>query len=101
MTGKKTLTFAVSAVHDLEEILAYYKEQQVPHIGEKLVKGIFTDVELLVTQPEMGRIVPEFDLYNLRELIRPPFRIVYRLDQNKISIVRVWRSERLLMLPDE
>jgi hypothetical protein len=30
------------------------------------------------------------------ELIRPPFRIVYRLDSDRIRIVRIWRSERLL-----
>ena len=84
----------------MEEVLEYYREQQVPHVGEKLVGTIITDIELLGEQPDMGRIVPEFELSYLRELIRPPFRIVYRRDQNKIRIVRVWRCERLLVLPD-
>jgi toxin ParE1/3/4 len=44
-------------------------------------------------------LVPEFNLANLKELIRPPFRIVYRRDQDKVRILRVWRSERLLVLP--
>ncbi len=35
----------------------------------------------------------------LRELIHPPFRIVYRRDPERVQIVRVWRSERLLRLP--
>lgn len=49
----------------------------------------------------MGRKVPEFDTPKLRELIHPPFRIVYRydMDAQKISVVRVWRSERMLKLP--
>ena len=51
-------------------------------------------------QPEMGRIVPEFNNENLREIIRPPYRIVYRRQKIKISIVRIWRSERLLKNAD-
>jgi hypothetical protein len=35
----------------------------------------------------------------LRELIHPPFRIVYRRAPERAWIVRVWRSERLLRLP--
>lgn len=93
------ISFALSAVTDLEDVLEFYKEQKVPHVGERLVQKIFQDVEILSEQPDIGRIVPEFDLKHLRELIRPPFRIVYRRDTDKIRIVRVWRSERLLILP--
>jgi toxin ParE1/3/4 len=49
----------------------------------------------------VGRIVPEFDQPFLCELIRPPSRIVYRRDPKLVRIVRVWRSERLLEVPDE
>lgn len=49
----------------------------------------------------MGRIVPEFDQRFLRELIRPPFRIIYRRDPKHVRIVRVWRSERLLKFPSK
>ncbi|HCC55208.1 MAG TPA: addiction module toxin RelE, partial [Desulfobulbaceae bacterium] len=37
----------------------------------------------------------------LLELIRPPFRIVYRVDRDLVRIVRVWRSERLLKLQQD
>lgn len=93
------ISFALSAVTDLEDVLEFYKEQKVPHVGEKLVQKVFQDIELLSEQPDIGRIVPELDLKYLRELIRPPFRIVYRRDTDKIRIIRVWRSERLLILP--
>lgn len=93
------ISFALSAVIDLEDVLEFYKEQKVPHVGERLVQKIFQDIEILSEQPDIGRIVPEFDLKHLRELIHSPFRIVYRRDTDKIRIVRVWRSERLLILP--
>ncbi len=100
MSKLNKITFTESALGDLQDVLEYYREQQVPLVGEKLVKNVIQDIELLSEQPGMGRIVPEFDLKYLRELIRPPFRIVYRYDQNKIWIVRVWRSERLMILPE-
>jgi len=100
--GRNTsISFAASALDDLEEILRYYQEQQVPQVGYRLIGKIVTEIELLASQPDMGRVVPEFELDFLRELIRPPFRIVYRRDPDKIKIVRIWRSERLLVLPEE
>jgi len=100
MGRKIAITFAASSLTDLEEILAYYQEQAVPQVGQRLVRGILEDIELLAAQPEMGRVVPEFELDFLRELIRPPFRIVYRREATRIRIVRVWRSERMLVLPE-
>ena len=44
-------------------------------------------------------MVPEFGLVQLREIIHPPFRIVYRLGEGRVRVVRVWRSERQLELP--
>ena len=95
----KNIEFAESALRDLEDILAWYADQQVPDVGERLVRELFARSEQLVISPESGRIVPEFDEITIRELIHPPFRLVYRLDVSAIWIVRVWRSERLLTLP--
>ncbi len=74
-------------------------EQGVPEVGTRLVSEVFQRVEALANHPDMGRVVPEFDQPFLRELIHPPFRIVYRRDAQRVRIVRVWRSERLLHLP--
>lgn len=100
MPKKCRITFAESAVHDLEAIHAWYAEQQVASVGERIVRDIVARIERLARFPESGRIVPEFNVSNLREIIFPPFRIVYRLETNKVRIVRVWRSEQLLELPE-
>jgi toxin ParE1/3/4 len=84
---------------DLEEIRAWYSGRQVPEVGERLIGEILSQVERLADAPESGRIVPEFSVVHLREIIYPPFRIVYRLEKVKVRVVRVWRSERLLKLP--
>ena len=98
MSNQVVITLAESAIQDLEAIREYYQEQEVPEIGDRFVKEIISAVEELAIHPERGRIVPEFNNSQLRELIHPPFRIVYRRYKEKISIVRVWRSERLMRL---
>ncbi|HXV63107.1 MAG TPA: type II toxin-antitoxin system RelE/ParE family toxin [Vicinamibacteria bacterium] len=95
------VTLAESAVRDLEEIVAHYKEQGVPDLGADLVAVILDRIESLSDYPDSGRVVPKFDNPRLRELIHPPFRIVCRRDEERIRIVRVWRSERVLRLPRE
>lgn len=93
------VALAESAVADLEGLRDYYREQQVLEVGERFVREIIALIEKLPAHPERGRVVPEFGQPWLRELIHPPFRIVYRRDAERLSIVRVWRSERLLSLP--
>lgn len=100
MPRKRTITFAASAFADLEAIRTWYTEQQVSDVGNRLLEEIISQVERLADFPESGRIVPEFSITNLREIIHAPFRIVYRLDGNRVRVVRIWRSERILKLPE-
>ena len=99
MPRKRTITFAESAVKDLEAIRIWYVDQQVPDVGGKILREIIAQIERLNSFPESGRIVPEFGIAKLREIIYSPFRIIYRLDENRVKVVRVWRSEKLLKIP--
>jgi len=88
MAEKARITFAASAIKDLEDLHAYYAGEGVPDVGKRLVTDIMNTVERLSTHPLSGRVVPEFNVEKLREIIYPPFRIVYRHDKNKVRIVR-------------
>ncbi|MDP7591598.1 MAG: type II toxin-antitoxin system RelE/ParE family toxin [Litorilituus sp.] len=94
------IEFSESAISDLQDIKSYYLEQQVPHIGEKFISNIINHIETLPSNPEIGRLVPEFQMPHIRELIHSPFRVVYTLNDASIQIIRVWRSERLMKLPE-
>jgi len=85
---------------DLERIKDYYLEEGVPHIGEEFVVSIVEHIETLIDNPGIGRMVPEFGDKKIRELIHPPFRIVYLRESDSVHVVRVWRSERLLILSE-
>lgn len=99
MARKRVISVAESAMADLEAIRAWYLERGAPDVGERLLHEIVGAIERLGDFPESGRIVPEFKASALREVIHPPFRIVYRLGKDRVRIVRVWRSERLLRMP--
>jgi len=88
-----------SAVDDLRELQFYYDEQLVPQVGKRLVTEILDRVETLTSNPDIGRIVPEFNVDNIRELIHKPFRVVYLRESKSIYVIRGWRSERILELP--
>ena len=82
-----SISFAESAIRDLEEVRTWYTEQGVPDVGARLVEEVFQRVQALADQPDMGRGVPEFGQPFLRELIQPPFRIVHRRDRSRKQIL--------------
>ncbi len=75
-----------SAYNDLESIKEHYEEEGVPYIGEQYLVSIIDHIQTLSDNPVIGRKVPEFDEEKIRELIHPPFRIVYLREKNSIHI---------------
>jgi toxin ParE1/3/4 len=87
------LTCSPTARLDLREILAYIAGDD-PSAARTFIQSLFRAVERLPTFPESGRMVPEFDDPTIREIIRRPCRIVYRIKTGStlIEIVRVWHA---------
>lgn len=89
------LIWSPSARMDLKDLAVFIAEDS-PVAADRFVRGLFQTVERLAEFPESGRIVPELGDPNIREVIRKPCRIVYRIRRRKhtIEIVRVWHSAR-------
>jgi len=96
MAQRCEVELAESAEDDLRGILAWLSSQQAPEVGASMVVAIIEQVERLAAFPDSGRIVPEFETPWLREVQLPPYRIVYRHEDAVVTVVRVWRSERLM-----
>ena len=96
MTARVEVAFAKSAEDDMLDILEWYSSQLVPEVGMRMVAAVIERVEQLAEFPDSGKVVPEFETPWLRELELPPYRIVYRRDDAVVTVVRVWRSERLM-----
>ena len=89
------IEFTPKALDDIE-ITAIYVSQTSEKYAQMFVEMIFSEVNYLANHPLIGRFVPEFEEQtSLRELIRPPYRIVYRVvNSERIDIIRVLRSSQ-------
>lgn len=94
------LLLAQSALDDLADLQRYYKDEGVPDIGMRSISDILSVIDRLRDHPDSGRVVPEFEQEQIREVLFPPFRIVYLREPSTISVIRIWREERLLTLPE-
>lgn len=89
------LIWSPTAKLDVKALAAFIAEDNAS-AARQFVKNLFGSVERLADFPESGRIVPEFDNPAIREVIRKPCRVVYRLDSDNrtVEIVRVWHAAR-------
>jgi toxin ParE1/3/4 len=87
--------WAPSACLDLKELAAYIAESR-PRASVRFVRQVFQMAERLADFPESGRLVPEFDDPTIREVIRRPCRIVYRIkvQEQTVEIARVWHAAK-------
>ena len=83
------------SLRDVESIRDYIVHDS-PRIAALVVERIFNTVERLKVFPESGRKVPERNDPEIREVISAPYRIVYRLREDTVEIVTVFRASRLL-----
>ena len=86
------------AVEDLAAIRDFIARDS-PRYAAITVERIVVAVDILEQFPLSGRIVPERSRDDLRELVRPPYRIVYRVLEDRLDIVTVFRSSR--EIPDD
>lgn len=70
-----------------------------PLAADKWVNDIFDRTDLLGTQPELGREVPELLGSRYRELIFGSYRIIYKVE-HEIKILTLRNSRQLLSLSD-
>ena len=83
------------ALEDLNEIAEYIALDK-PSVARNLVREVFNKVKRLEDFPNSGRKPPELNKTRYRELIFPPCRIFYRIEEEKVFILYVMRSERKL-----
>ena len=89
------IVWSPRSIRDLELIRGFIAEDSQAYAALMLERLVFA-AERLQRFPRLGRVVPEREDSELRELIVRPFRLVYRLRSGDIEIVTVFRSSRLL-----
>ena len=74
----RVVLWTKQAQADLAAIRAFIS-QDSPHYASVIVSHLIAATDRLVLFPESGRAVPEFEDALVREVVHPPYRIVYRL----------------------
>lgn len=89
-----TLSWSLTAKRCEGSLLLH--EQDNPVAARDFALSILSAVEQLCIFPNSGRMVPEFKDPGIREIIRKPCRIVYRVHESRasIEIVHVWYAAR-------
>lgn len=80
--------WSLTAEADLESIFRYIARDS-PFYAVRFVERIVHHTKSLADLPERGRIVPEFERNDLRELVFHSYRIIYRLEKGRIYVVSV------------
>jgi len=93
----KQLIWSPRAAADLEAIREHIAYDSELYAG-LMVSRLVAAPSRLIQFPELGRIVPEYDQPDLRELIVRPYRLVYRLRGEFVEIATVFHAAR--MFPD-
>jgi len=91
MSHKYDIIWAGVAGEDLKEIIEYIAIDS-PANALKALEKIKQKASSLYTLPERGRIVPELQDQGIllyRELIVPPWRIIYRISEMKVYVLSV------------
>jgi len=83
------------AVDRVSEIAGYIAQDN-PTAAEAWTNTVFKKVEELKAFPESGRIVPETVNKTIRELIYGNYRIIYRLEEKRISVLTVRHGKQML-----
>jgi plasmid stabilization system protein ParE len=73
-----TISWSRRIIADIYAASEYHRPF-APAFADKFIEEIFAKGQLLETQPLLGRLVPEADRPDIRELLHKKYRIIYQV----------------------
>lgn len=95
MDKRREIIWSELGITSFEGIISYIALDS-PYYASNFAKKILKSIEKISFFPKLGRIVPECNNENIRELIYQNYRIVYNLDVNSLTIVYIGHSSKQL-----
>lgn len=87
------------ALRDLHAIRRFIARDN-PVAARRWVSRIQDRARAAASAPQAGRVVPEFDRADVREVFLRSYRIVYRVLDDELHVLTVFEGHRLLR-PDD
>ncbi len=91
----KSVSWSDESLADIDNIAEFISRDSIHH-AQRVVDEIISVVETIQTQPEMGRVVPELNLTQVREHFIYSYRIIYEIDDDQLNILAVIHGRQLL-----
>lgn len=82
------------AIGRIEEIASFIAQDR-PQAAAEWIDAIFEVVQRLERFPESGREVPEVRRSTVREVIHGGYRIIYRVEPDRVAVLTVRHSRQL------
>jgi toxin ParE1/3/4 len=92
----REINWSSSAQADIAEIATYLERVSSRTTASSVVDAIRTAAIRQAEFPYAARMVPEFQDPNRRETFVYSYRIIYRVEPDRITILRVVHGKRLL-----
>ncbi len=89
------VTWSPEAVEDLESI-AEYIERDSLYYAQSVVSQVLETSRKIKEFPLIGRVVPEIGDEDIRERFIYSYRLVYKIQQQRILVVAVIHGKRLI-----
>ena len=94
------IDWSPQALEDLE-MIAEYIARDSDFYARAVVQAVVESARSLGTMPNCGRVVPEFGDPRIRERLIYSYRLIYRIETERVLIVAVIHGQRLLTKLDE
>ena len=94
-----TLVWSSLAVERLHEI-AQYIFQDNEETAVQWLDAVLEQVPQLIDCPQIGRVVPETNREDIRELLYKNYRIIYWLDGEVVNLLTIRHGKQILPLED-
>jgi len=89
------IKWLLAAVDDLEEICSFIARDSEKY-ASLIAKSIYQIVEDIAKFPESGRIVPEYNKKEIREVLYKNYRIIYKIRNDYIQILAIYHGAQVL-----
>jgi addiction module RelE/StbE family toxin len=83
------------ALEDLKHIHDYISKDSLIY-ANRVIEKIILRIEQLEKFPRSGRVVPELNNISIRELIHHNYRIIYKVASQKVYIVSIHHSAKMI-----
>lgn len=89
------LRWTPHSIADLHAIYDYIAEDSSDK-ALSMIDRLTSREDQIIAHPHSGRMVPEVEREDIRELIEAPYRIIYRIVDERIDILTVMHGAQIL-----